>query len=87
MKTLMKIALTTGLLAVTALVLNWRINKQFENEARHTLANADEGFTEWHNQRNLNWIVRSGDPVHGVRLSGSYLPFSTPSGIFRYVAR
>src|SRR3569833_937814 len=49
------------LLAVTAVVVNWRINKQFENAARDTLAHADDGFTQWHQQRNGNLIIRTKD--------------------------
>src|SRR6185312_1459054 len=47
------------LLVVTALVVHWRINKQFENEARQTLHHADDGFGQWHQQRNGNLIVRT----------------------------
>src|SRR6185503_8103169 len=46
------------LLVVTALVVHWRINKQFENEASKTLKNADDGFSQWHQQCGGNWIVR-----------------------------
>ncbi len=49
------------LLVVTALVVNWRINKQFENEARNTLAHADDGFSQWRQQRNGNLIIRTKD--------------------------
>src|SRR5690349_12662350 len=51
------------LLVVTALVVNWRINKQFENEARTTLAHADDGFSQWRQQRNGNL----GDRIRVLR--------------------
>jgi two-component system, NtrC family, sensor kinase len=51
------------LLAVTALVVNWRINKQFENEARDTLAHADDGVSQWRQQR----IGNLGDRIRGLR--------------------
>ncbi len=59
------------LLVVTALVVNWRINKQFENEAYDRLAHADDGFSQWRQQRNENLIVRSGDPrFQSIALKG-----------------
>jgi signal transduction histidine kinase/CheY-like chemotaxis protein len=61
------------LLAVTALVVNWRINKQFENEARATLAHADEGFMEWRNQRNGNLITRTKNLREDPRFQNSIL--------------
>ena len=62
-----------SLLVVTALVVNWRINKQFENEARATLKHADEGFTQWHKQRNGNLIVRTSDLREDIRFQSSIL--------------
>jgi len=56
------------LLVVTAGVVNHLINKQFESEARQTLADADEGFAEWHQQRNWNLMVRSGDLSDNTRI-------------------
>jgi two-component system, NtrC family, sensor kinase len=48
------------LLAVTALVVNRRITKQFEAEARNILANADEGFRLWQKKRAGNLLLRAG---------------------------
>jgi len=61
------------LLAVTALVVHWRINKQFENEARDTLAHANDGFNQWHQQRNGNLIVRTKDLREDTRFQASIL--------------
>jgi hypothetical protein len=61
------------LLVVTALVVNWRINKQFENEARNTLAHADDGFSQWHQQRNENLIVRTKDLHEDKRFQDTVL--------------
>jgi signal transduction histidine kinase len=49
------------LLAVTAWVVNQRITKQFENEAKRSLASANEGFVEWQKNRGENLIMRVRD--------------------------
>jgi len=49
------------LLAVTAWVVNRRITQQFETEAKRTLANADEGFLEWRQNRGKNLLLRVSD--------------------------
>ena len=49
------------LLAITAWVVDRRINKQFENEASLTLARAVEGFNGWRQNRGGNLILRVGD--------------------------
>jgi signal transduction histidine kinase len=45
------------LLAVTALVVNRRITRQFETEAKHTLDHADEGFRDWRRKRAMNLLM------------------------------
>jgi len=47
------------LLVVTALVVNQRIARQFEAEARRTLYNADEGFRDWQKRRNMNLLAHT----------------------------
>ena len=61
------------LLVVTAAVVNWGINKQFENEARDPLAHAEDGFNQWHHQRNGNLIVRTKDLREDTRFQTSIL--------------
>jgi two-component system NtrC family sensor kinase len=49
------------LLAVTAWVVNQRITKQFETEAKRTLASANEAFVEWQKNRGKNLLMRVSD--------------------------
>jgi two-component system NtrC family sensor kinase len=61
------------LLAITAGVVDQRITKQFDTEAKRTLTHADEGFRDWEKNRARNLVLRLVDLRNEPRFRAALL--------------
>ncbi len=65
------IAVMVCLLAITAWIVDQRITRQFEMEAKRSLIRADEGVRDWQKNRAKNLLLRVGDLCNEPRFKAA----------------